>query len=141
MPSSSKELRNPKTSSAVYRLRDESEGSFEQVAGYSRAVRLGSHISVSGTGPSGNPLPRSTYDQAADCLRRVITAVEQLGGTRESIVRTRVYLAPEADWKQAAAAHRELLGDVAPANTTLFAGSLIGPGFLIEVEADAEVTI
>ncbi len=127
-------------SNAPRRLRDESEFSFEHLAGYSRAVRLGSHISVSGTGPSGDPPPPSTYDQAVDCLRRVIAAVEHLGGTRESIVRTRLYLAPGAEWTGAAAAHRELLGDVAPANTTLFAGSLIGPGFLVEVEADAKVT-
>jgi len=132
-------MSDPTVSDSLRRLRDESESSFEQLAGYSRAIRLGSHISVSGTGPSGDPPPPSTRDQIKDCLRRVIAAVEQLGGTRESIVRTRIYLAPGADWGEAAAVHRELLGDVAPANTTLFAGALIGPGFLVEVEADALV--
>lgn len=126
-------------SSPRRRLREGGEGSYEDVAGYSRAIRVGSHISVSGTTAPTPVLSESTYDQAVGSLRRAIGAVESLGGTRESIVRTRVFLAPGADWEAASAAHQRLLGDVAPANTMLYVGMLIGPGLLVEVEVDAEV--
>ncbi len=121
------------------RFREGGDGSYEEAAGYSRAVRRGSSICVSGTTARGTPLPASTYDQTLDCLRRVISAVEALGGDRGSILRTRIYLAPGADWSEASAAHRELLGEVAPANTLLYVGALVGTGLLVEVEADAEV--
>lgn len=126
-------------SSPRRRLREGGEGSYEDVAGYSRAIRVGSRISVSGTTAPALALSESTYDQTVGSLQRAIGAVEELGGTRDSIVRTRVFLAPGADWQAASAAHRKLLGDVAPANTMLYVGTLIGPGLLVEVEVDAEV--
>jgi enamine deaminase RidA (YjgF/YER057c/UK114 family) len=94
---------------------------------------------VSGTTARGEAVGSDTRGQALDCLQRVIASVERLGGRREEIVRTRMFLAPGADWEQAAQAHRELLGDIAPANTTLFVARLIGEGLLVEVEADAEL--
>ena len=117
-----------------------SDGSpFEPVAGYSRAARRGTRIAVSGTTARGTAEAGDTYEQALDCLKRVIAAVAALGGHREDIVRTRVYLAPGADWRQASQAHLEALGDVAPANTMLSVASLVGEGLLVEVEADAEI--
>jgi enamine deaminase RidA (YjgF/YER057c/UK114 family) len=111
-------------------------------AGYSRAARQGDLIAVSGTtahGPDGSALrPGDTYGQTVECLRRAVAAVEKLGGARTSVLRTRLLLAPGADWQEAARAHAEVLGDVAPANSTYVVGSLIGPGFLVEVEVDAE---
>ena len=124
---------------STLRFHEGVKGAFEEVAGYSRAVRRGSRICVSGTTARETPLPPDTYGQALDCLGRVIEAVEGLGGSKGSIVRTRLYLAPGADWSQAAAAHRELLSDVSPANTLVFVAALVGSGLLIEVEADAEV--
>ncbi len=121
------------------RFREGAEGSYEELAGYSRAVRSGSRICVSGTTARETALAEDTYGQALDCFGRVIEAVEALGGTRGSIVRTRLYLAPGADWRQASAAHRTLLGDVMPANTLVFVSSLVGQRLLVEVEADAEV--
>jgi enamine deaminase RidA (YjgF/YER057c/UK114 family) len=112
-------------------------GSYEAEAGYSRAVRSGRLIAVSGTTCSQDVADRGTYAQAADCLQHVVAAVERLGGSRSSIVRTRMFLAPGADWREASRAHREILGMVAPANTTLFVHGLIGDGLLVEVEADA----
>ena len=82
---------------------------------------------------------RRTRAQAADCLWRLVSAVERLGGTREGMYRTRLFLAPGADWEEASSAHMEVLGDVAPANTTLYVHSLIGDGLLVEAEADAWV--
>jgi enamine deaminase RidA (YjgF/YER057c/UK114 family) len=116
---------------------------WEDEAGYSRAVRRGRRIAVSGTtanGPDGTVLfPGDTYAQVRTALRRALDAVAALGGTARDVVRTRVYLAPGADWRAAARAHREVLGEVSPANTTLYVGGVIGDGFLAEVEVDAEL--
>ena len=114
-------------------------GSFEDQAGYSRAVGSGRLIAVSGTTCRPECAARDTRAQTEDCLRRVIAAVERLGGARTDIVRTRLFLTPDADWRAATSVHRELLGDVAPANTTLFVHALIGPDLLVEVEAEAWV--
>lgn len=112
-------------------------GSQEEQAGYSRAARAGRVIAVSGTTCRPDVISQGTRAQALDCLRRVVEAVERLGGARPGIYRTRVYLAPAADWREASLAHREILGDVAPANTMLFVHALIGEGLLVEVEAEA----
>jgi enamine deaminase RidA (YjgF/YER057c/UK114 family) len=93
---------------------------------------------VSGTTSRLGP-GSGTYEQSIDCLRRVIAAVEALGGGRDDIVRTRVFLVPRADWTEAARAHRELLGDVAPANTMLTVAALVGDELLVEIEAEAEL--
>jgi enamine deaminase RidA (YjgF/YER057c/UK114 family) len=116
---------------------------FQAEAGYSRAARRGRRVAVSGTtatGPDGAALhPGDTYRQARRALQDALAALERLGGSPQDVLRTRVYLAPGADWRAAARAHAELLGEVAPANTTLYAGGLIGEGFLVEVEVDAEL--
>jgi enamine deaminase RidA (YjgF/YER057c/UK114 family) len=117
---------------------------WEELAGYARAARHGTHIAVSGTtahGPDGAALhPGDTYRQTLVCLRRALRAVEALGGEVGSVLRSRIYLVPTADWRDAARAHAELLGAVRPANTTLVVHGLIGDGFLVEVELDAEAT-
>lgn len=116
---------------------------WEVAAGYSRATRSGDWIMVSGTtatGPDGAGHPAGdTGGQARAALRAALAAVEALGGSPADVVRTRVYLAPDADWQAASQAHAELLGDVAPANTMLYVHALIGDGFLVEVELDAHV--
>jgi len=115
----------------------------ETTAGYSRAIRRAGRIAVSGTTASagdGSALhPGDTYLQTRAALEKALAAVEALGGTRGDVVRTRILLVPEADWEAAARAHVELLGEVAPANTTLRVAGLIGDGFVVEVEIDAEV--
>ena len=112
---------------------------WETVAGYSRAARAGNVVAVSGTtAPSGaERFPGDTYGQVRAALEKVIEAVEAFGGSRFDIIRTRVLLVPGADVDDACRAHLELLGDVAPANTLLFVAALIGPGLLVEIEADA----
>lgn len=120
------------------RYRDES--GLQEEAGYSRALRRGNNIYVSGTtanAPGGGVIDGGVADQTAHALTAAIVAVEALGGSMEDIVRTRLLLAPGADWEAAAAAHRDILGQVAPANTMVFVHSLIGEGFLVEVEVDA----
>jgi enamine deaminase RidA (YjgF/YER057c/UK114 family) len=122
-------------SEPVQRFRE--GGSFEEAAGYSRAARNGPIIAISGTTCRPDVLSDGTKAQAIDCLQRIVAAVERLGGSREGIYRTRLFLAPGADWEEASSAHREILGDVAPANTTLYVQGLIGDGLLVEAEAEA----
>jgi len=113
---------------------------WQEKAGYSRALRRGNHIYVSGTTANagdGGVIEQGVGDQTAVALSQAIAAVEALGGSMEDIVRTRLLLVPGADWEAAAAAHRDILGHVAPANTMLFVHSLIGDGFSVEVEVEA----
>lgn len=112
---------------------------WELIAGYSRAARAGNVVAVSGTtAPSGaERFPGDTYGQVRAALAKVIEAVEAFGGTRFDILRTRVLLVPGADVDDACRAHLEVFGDVAPANTLVFIAALIGPGLLVEIEADA----
>jgi enamine deaminase RidA (YjgF/YER057c/UK114 family) len=104
-------------------------------------VRRSGHIAVSGTtatGPDGGALhPGDTYRQTLAALDRAIKAVRALGGGVDDVVRTRVYLAPGADWEEASRAHAEVMASVAPANTMLYVANLIGDGFLVEVELEA----
>lgn len=110
---------------------------FEKKAGYSRAVRRGSRIHVSGT-TAADPTA-DTYGQTLQALDQALAAVSELGGAKEDVVRTRLMLTPEADWMGAAKAHVQMLGTVAPANTMVYVSGLIGEGYLVEVEVDAEV--
>jgi enamine deaminase RidA (YjgF/YER057c/UK114 family) len=119
--------------------RDVEGNSYEYQAGYSRGARCGTRIAISGTTADAMAAAGGTYEQTRHCIQRVIASVERLGGARTDIIRTRLYLGPGAYWQDAARAHRELLGDVAPANTTLMVAGLVGDGILVELEADAEV--
>jgi len=129
-------------STAGTRRFDDGSGWQEQ-AGYSRAVRRGNVITISGTtatGPDGAALhPGDTGAQARLCLDRIASALTALGASLDDVVRTVVYLAPGASWEHAAQAHRDVLGAVRPANTMLYVGALIGDGFLVEIEAQAVV--
>jgi enamine deaminase RidA (YjgF/YER057c/UK114 family) len=116
---------------------------FEAAAGYSRAVRQGEHISVSGTaaiGPEGALHPGDAYAQAAEALDRALAAAVELGATRETVLRTRLLLAPDCDWQAVVRAHREAFDGDGPANTTYFVAGFIPDGVLVEVELDARAT-
>ncbi len=123
------------------RFRDES--TWQDIAGYSRGARVGDQIAVSGT----TALPRDgvpvgemdTYTQTRQCLERAVGAALALGATKQSILRTRIFLVAGADPLQASRAHHELLGDVAPANTLIFVAGLVGDDLLVEIELDARV--
>jgi enamine deaminase RidA (YjgF/YER057c/UK114 family) len=116
-------------------------GNFEQAASYSRAVRAGSHIAVSGTAAldADGPLhPGDAYLQTLAAFEKALSAAEALGARRADVIRTRILLAPEAAWEDAVRAHKELFDGIAPANTTYFVGGFI-PNVLVEVELDAVV--
>jgi enamine deaminase RidA (YjgF/YER057c/UK114 family) len=118
-------------------------GGFEEAAAYSRAARQGPLIAVSGTaalGPDGGALfPGDAYEQAREAIDRALRAVERLGGRREDVVRSRLFLVPDCDWEAVVRAHREAFAGIDPANTTLYVAGFIPPGVLVEVELDALV--
>jgi enamine deaminase RidA (YjgF/YER057c/UK114 family) len=118
-------------------------GGFENVGGYSRAVRAGTWIAVSGTaatGPDGQALsPGDVGVQTSEAFARALAAVEALGGTAGDVIRTRIFLVAGSDWRAAVAVHHGLFAEVAPANTTLFVSGFPPEGVLVEVELDAVV--
>ena len=119
-------------------------GGFGETAAYSRAIRFGPHVAVSGTAPLADGAvlyPGDSYRQTHAAIERALQAAAELGAERSDVVRTRLLLAPECDWKDAARAHAELFAGVEPANTTYYVGSLIPEGALVEVELDAAVDL
>jgi enamine deaminase RidA (YjgF/YER057c/UK114 family) len=115
--------------------------SWEESYGYSRAVRVGDHIYVSGTtatGPEGVVAPGDPEGQARYALDKIERAIEQLGGSIGDVVRTRVFVARIDDWERIASVHGERFGRIRPANT-LVRADLVGEEYLVEIEADAIV--
>ncbi len=119
-------------------------GGFEDIGGYARAVRIGGTIAISGTAAidaEGKALyPGDAYAQTRDAFERAVAALRDLGGGLNDVIRTRIYLAPGADWRRAIDAHRELFGETLPANTTLYVAGFIPAGVVVEVEIDAVTT-
>jgi enamine deaminase RidA (YjgF/YER057c/UK114 family) len=113
-------------------------GPFEEAAGYSRAVRQGAFIAVSGTCALDTlDVSEGSYPQTREALERALAAALKLGAQPTDVIRTRLLLAPECDWTDAVRAHAELFRDLPPANTTVFVARLIPEGALVEVELDA----
>ena len=114
---------------------------WEPMAGYSRAVRVGNRIHVSGTTATHGPLMIGGTDPAAQThfvIDKLEGALVSLGGRLENVVRTRVFVNDITQWEPIARAHGERFGAILPANTMVEA-KLIGSGYLVEIEADAEL--
>jgi enamine deaminase RidA (YjgF/YER057c/UK114 family) len=112
---------------------------FEGVAGYSRAVVVGSTVHVAGTAPipaDGSPTPESAYEQARLCLTIIAQALAQAGSSLEDVVRTRMFITDPAHFPDVARAHGEVFGDVRPAATCIVA-ALLEPSWKVEIEAEA----
>jgi enamine deaminase RidA (YjgF/YER057c/UK114 family) len=109
---------------------------FESAVGYSRAVRIGPHVAVAGTTGSGN----DAATQTRDALRRIEIALTQAGAALADVVRTRIYVTDISRWREVAAAHSEVFGEIRPAATMVEIAALIAPELLVEIEADAYVT-
>ena len=108
--------------------------------GYSRAVRVGDHVSVAGTAPvmpDGADPPAGPYEQARRCLEIVVASLAELGAGPEHVVRTRVYLTRADDWPEVGRAHGEVFGGSTPASTMVVVAALLDPRWLVEIEADA----
>lgn len=115
--------------------------SWEEEYGYSRAVRVGDRILVSGTtatGPDGLVAPGDPAGQTRYALEKIEKAITSLGGKLEDVVRTRIFVAHVHDWKEVGRVHGELFGAIRPANT-LVRAELIGDEYLVEIEAEAVV--
>lgn len=111
-------------------------GGFEEAAAYSRAVRAGQYIAVSGTAARDGG---TVYEQTREAIARAIAAAVELGASKQDVLRTRLLLADGCDWKGAIQAHAEAFAGVEPANTTYFVSGFIPDGVLVEVELDAVV--
>lgn len=116
---------------------------WEKIAGYSRAVRVGQMVYVSGTTATDDDGATvgldDVYAQSHFILGKIEKALAAAGASIADVVRTRIYLTQVARWEEAARAHAEYFGDVLPANTLIGVNALVGPGYLVEIEAEAMI--
>lgn len=112
--------------------------------GFSRAVRVGDMVFVSGCAPIASDgsvaAPGDMKGQTLRCLDIIAAALEQAGARMTDVVRTRVFLTDMGRWKEAGEAHGEVFKDIEPATSFLGTSALINPGWLVEIEADAVVS-
>jgi enamine deaminase RidA (YjgF/YER057c/UK114 family) len=108
---------------------------FEPVIGFSRAVRIGNVVHVSGTGPVGAE-DLSAAEQTRTVLKLIETALAQAGATFEHVVRTRMFIAHVEDWEEIGRAHGEVFSTIRPASTMVVA-ALLNPKWRVEIEAEA----
>jgi enamine deaminase RidA (YjgF/YER057c/UK114 family) len=112
---------------------------WELVLGYSRAVRVGDRVVVSGTSPQwpDGRIEPDAAAQARQCFQMIDDALEQAGSCLGDIVRTRIYLVDRNDFEAVSAVHGEMMSDVRPATSIVIVSALIHPAFKVEIEAEA----
>jgi enamine deaminase RidA (YjgF/YER057c/UK114 family) len=113
----------------------------ESIAGYSRAVRLGNIVHVSGTtatnGSSELVGANDPYAQTVFIIQKIERALNEAGATLQDVVRTRIYITDPGIWEPVSKAHGEFFSAIRPANTLIAVAALIGEGYLVEMEAEA----
>lgn len=116
-----------------------SGGPFEDMYGYSRAVRVGNHVMVSGTCARDEALVPDAYAQALDALHTIARALADAGAQMGDVVRTLTFVTDIRDMEKVAAAHREVFQDIRPAATLVEVSALADKRYLVEIQADAVI--
>jgi enamine deaminase RidA (YjgF/YER057c/UK114 family) len=116
---------------------------WEDIAGYSRAVRIGSQVFVSGTtatDSNGDIVgPHDPYAQTVFIIQKIERALKDAGASLRDVVRTRIFVTDAHQWEVVAKAHAEFFREIRPANTLVEISALIGEGYMVEMEADAVI--
>jgi enamine deaminase RidA (YjgF/YER057c/UK114 family) len=128
---------------ATKRVLVSSGSPYEPIVGFSRAVRVGNLIAISGTTAGSSGKPVAIGDPAAQTrsiLETIAKALEDAGASLKDVVRTRVYLVDMAHFDVVGRVHGEFFGDIRPANTTLEVSGFVNKDYLVEIEADAVIS-